>query len=102
MDHSDVSVRLGPTLGVDLLADLRPPTRPARMSQRAYRARWDSTPHAIEAFRRSDGGRVAGYTVAGRLSAVAVVNTFADHLVVVRPGRLGDDLAPLRSVEVSA
>ncbi len=100
----ETTVTLGPALGADLLDQLQPPAKPARMSQRAYRELWDSAPHAVEHFDTS-GRRVGGCTVAGRLSAAAIVGSLREFIVVVRPGRLspfghpvGADLAPTTDV----
>lgn len=100
----ETTVTLGPTLGADLLDQLQPPTKPPRISQRTYRELWDSTPHAVEHL-DTEGRRIGGCTVAGRLSAAAIVGSLRELIVGVRPGRLppfghpvGADLAPTTDV----
>lgn len=100
----ETTVTLGPTLGADLLDQLQPPAKPARISQRAYRKLWDSTPHTVEHFDTS-GRRDGGRTVAGQLSAAAIVSSLHEFTVVVRAGRLsllrrpvGANLTPTTNV----
>lgn len=82
---------IGPAPGAQVLDALALPPRPRRTSQRRWRELHDSSPLRVLVDDPATGRPRFRATVAGRISAHAVVATFTEHTVTVAPARATEE-----------